>query len=251
MSGGLDAALRRELADLAHRDALLAFDFDGVLAPLVSDPVTAGVPAATRARLARLAERRRCAVLSGRALADLLPRLAGLPLVACAGNHGAELEHADPPDGLRQRVRGWAAELSARLADQPGLVIEDKGLSLSLHYRHAPDPVGASVAAHAAALALPGTRVFGGHDVVNVVPEGAPDKGDALRALLAETGASSALYVGDDETDESVFTLAGELPLLGVRVGPAAATRAAHVLPSRAEVDALLDALLEGIAAAA
>jgi trehalose 6-phosphate phosphatase len=251
MSGALGTALRQQLLSWARRDALLAFDFDGVLAPLVPDPAAAEVPATTRARLARLAQRRRCAVLSGRALADLAPRLAGLPLVARVGNHGSEVEHMAPPTGLRERVGAWAAELTARLAGQPGVAIEDKGLSLSLHYRHAPEPARAAAAALAAASGLPGARIFGGHSVVNVVSEEAPDKGDALRALLAATGAEAALYVGDDLTDECAFALADELPLLGVRVGPVIATRAAHVLRSRAEVDELLDALLEGVAAAA
>jgi len=250
MSGALDSALRRRLVDLARQDALLAFDFDGTLAPIVSDPETAAMPGSTRALFDALAARRRCAVLSGRSLDDLRPRLADVPLVALVGNHGLEIAGEPPPAGLRAGVHAWRAELAARLAHLPGVRIEDKGLSLSVHYRASPAPARAEAAIRAATDTLHGARVFGGHVVVNVVPEDARDKGDALRTLLAAAPCPSALYVGDDETDETAFALADEFPLLAVRVGPSRATRARHVLADRSQMDALLEALLEGATAA-
>ncbi len=250
MTGALDAGLRDRLLALARRDALLAFDFDGTLAPLVDDPASAALLPATRARLGRLAARGRCAVLSGRGLADLSRRVDGLPLIALVGNHGIEVRGLPPagdasPEALRKRVGAWAAELSGLPAAVPGLVVEDKGYSLTLHLRGAREPERAEAAARAAACRLPGARVFGGHAAVNVVPADAPDKGDALRRLMDATRAEAALYVGDDETDECAFALARELPLLGIRVGPVAATRAAWVLPSREQVDEILDVLID------
>jgi trehalose 6-phosphate phosphatase len=248
MSSALDAPLRRRLVALAQQDALLAFDFDGTLAPIVEDPQRAVLPDTTRALLSALAARRRCAVLSGRALDDLRARLAGLPLVALVGNHGLEIAGEPPPEGLRAGVHAWSAELAERLAHLPGVRIEDKGLTLSVHFRGAPAPERAEAEIRAAADGLPGARVFGGKAVVNVAPQGAPDKGDALAALLAVAPTPAALYVGDDETDEPAFALAADAPVLGVRVGPAAATRAEHVLPDQGLIDALLDALVEGAA---
>jgi len=246
MNTTLDAALRRRLVALAKQDSLLAFDFDGTLAPIVADPDRAVLPDTTRALLSALAAHRRCAVLSGRALDDLRARLAGLPLVALVGNHGLEIAGEPPPEGLRAGVHAWSAELRERLAHLPGVRVEDKGLTLSVHFRGAPAPERTEAAIRAVADELQGARVFGGKSVVNVAPDGAPDKGDALAALMAVAPTPGALYVGDDETDESAFALAAELPVLGVRVGPGAATRAPHVLPDRDCVDPLLDALLEG-----
>lgn len=249
MSAPLPEGLAGALAALARRGALLAFDFDGTLAPLVSDPAAAALPEATRARLARLAARRPCAVLSGRALPDLHGRLVGLPLVALVGNHGLEAEDGAGGHGVTGLVGAWRAALDERLAGEPGVVLEDKRLSLAVHYRAAPDPARAARAIRRAAADLRGARVYGGHAVVNVVPADGPHKGDALRALLEGRQPREALYVGDDETDEDAFGLVDELPLLGVRVGPAASTRARHVLPGQAAVDALLDVLLDGAGA--
>lgn len=246
MSAELDAPLRRRLVDLARQDSLLAFDFDGTLAPIVPDPDAAELPAPTRLLLSALAARRRCVVLSGRALDDLRARLAGLPLVALVGNHGMELPGRPGSPALRAGVHAWGAELAGRLAGLPGVYVEDKGCSLSVHYRAAPLPDRAEAAIRTAARSLPGARVFGGHAVVNVLPEGAPDKGDALRALLLASPSRSVLYVGDDETDESAFALEAWYPMLSIRVGEAPATRAQHVLRDRALVDPVLDALLEG-----
>jgi trehalose 6-phosphate phosphatase len=248
VSAPLPAGLAGALAGLARRGALLAFDFDGTLAPLVPDPAAAALPPPTRARLARLATRRPCAVLSGRALDDLDARLAGLPLVARVGNHGLEADGGPGAAGVTGLVGAWRAALEARLRGEPGVTVEDKRLSLSVHYRAAPDAGRAARAIRVAVAGLPGARVFGGHAVVNVVPAAGPHKGDALRTLLAGRTPREALYVGDDETDEDAFALADELPLLGVRVGPASATRASFVLPAQESLDALLDVLLEGAA---
>jgi trehalose 6-phosphate phosphatase len=250
MSAALDPGLRRELVRLAREDALLAFDFDGTLAPLVDDPQTAALPEPTRLLLAALAGQRRCAVLSGRALDDLRGRLAGLPLLALVGNHGLEVDGVPPPEALRHRVHAWGRELRGRLQGEPGVLVEDKGLSLSVHYRAAPEPLRAEASIRGAADALRDAKVFGGHAVINVVPEGAPDKGAALRELLVAAQAPAALYVGDDQTDESAFALAREFPLLAVRVGASDSTCAQHVVADRSGVDSVLHALLEGVAQA-
>ena len=250
MRTALEAPLRRRLVALGQQDALLAFDFDGTLAPIVTDPERATLPETTRALLSALAARRRCAVLSGRALADLRARLAGLPLVALVGNHGLEIAGEPPPEALRAGVHAWSAELRERLAHLPGVRIEDKGLTLSVHFRGVAAPERAEAEIREVATGLAGARVFGGKSVVNVAPQGAPDKGDALAALLAVAPTPAGLYVGDDETDEPAFALAPELPLLGVRIGSGVPTRASEVLPDRDCVDAVLDALIEGATAA-
>ena len=96
--------------------------------------------------------------------------------------------------------------------------------------------------ATAAARRLPGATVLGGHAVVNVVPAEAPTKGDAVAALCARLGARSAVYVGDDETDEDAFR-AGVVGV-SIAIGGARESAASYRLPDQAQVDDLLRALI-------
>ncbi len=233
---------RGTLDALARERALLVFDFDGTLAPIVELPRSAAMRDSTRALLRIASLLYPCAVVSGRSRADLAPRLEGVPLLAFVGNHGAEAGFGPVDLGPRPRVEAWIAALRSALADAPGIEIEDKGLSLALHYRRAADLRRAEARARAAAGALEGARVFGGHAVVNVAPAGACDKGGAVAALLRRIGWRQALYVGDDVTDEDAF--AAEGVTVSVRVGRSPRSAAGYFVPRQADVDALLGALV-------
>jgi trehalose 6-phosphate phosphatase len=230
-------ALRR----LARRRLLVALDFDGTLAPIVARPLRAALAPRTRRLLRRLAASYPCVVISGRSRRDLLRRVRGLGLAGTVGNHGGE--PSPRAAALRARVGRWRRALERELAGAPGVAIEDKGLSLSVHYRGAPRPGAARAAIRAAAAGLAGARVVGGKRVVNVVPAEAPHKGAALEAARRRLGCEATLYVGDDETDEDAFALRGA-SRIGVRVGRAPASRARYFLRSQASVDALLERLV-------
>jgi trehalose 6-phosphate phosphatase len=234
--------LRALAAAAASPRALLAFDFDGTLAPIVRRPGGARLPARTRRLLRALAARRPVAILSGRARPDLLARLDGLPLRFAVGNHGAEWGAARERAGRARNAR-VAALLAARLAGRPGVVIEDKGLSVAVHFRAAPDRAAAARAVARALRGVRGVRAFGGKAVVNVLPAGGPDKGVALRRMLRAARAPAALYVGDDLTDEDAFRVR-DPRLVAVRVGRARRSAAPWALDRQRDVDALLGALL-------
>jgi trehalose 6-phosphate phosphatase len=230
------------LDTLARERALLVFDFDGTLAPIVERPADAHMRDSTRALLRVAALLHPCAVVSGRSRADLLPRLAGVPFLAVVGCHGAEAGFG-PVDGRpRAAVAAWRSVLEAALRGAPGIELEDKGLSLAVHYRRAPERGAARRRIREVADRLAGARVFGGRAVVNVVPAGAPDKGEAVSELAARTGATTVLYAGDDVTDEGAF--AAERVLVPVRVGRTHASAAQFYLPAQAHVDALLAAIV-------
>jgi trehalose 6-phosphate phosphatase len=233
---------RTVLDALARDRAALVLDFDGTLAPIVARPEDAAMRADTRALLRVTALLYPCAVVSGRARADLAPRVEGIPLVAVVGNHGAEAGFGPVDRAPRREVQGWAAALRRELAGADGVELEDKELSLAIHYRRSRDVAAARERALAAAVRLPGARVFGGRKVVNVVPAGAPDKGAAVAEILRRLGRRAALYAGDDVTDEDAFAMKG---IVSVRVGRTHASRAAWYLPGQAEVDALLRGLVE------
>jgi trehalose 6-phosphate phosphatase len=228
------------IRDAVRRRALLVLDFDGTLAPIVDDPAAAAMRPTTRALLRTIAMLVPCAVISGRARADVAPRVAGVPLRAIVGNHGAEPARMEAPSAIRARVRGWAAALRTELVE-PGVSVEDKGFSVAVHVRRAAAPDLAQDRAARLAAGLAGARVFGGKCVVNVVPETAPTKADAVEAFAAEFPASPVLYVGDDETDEDAFR--SPAVTWGVRVGRADRSAARFFLGGQEEIDALLRAL--------
>ena len=225
---------------------LLAFDFDGTLAPIVARPDEARVPESVSLGLAELARDLPVAIITGRSVADVRPRLGFAPHYVI-GNHGAEdpveprSGRASPAlDALRQRIAAHARDLVAA-----GVAVEDKQFSLALHYRLAPDAGAALVCIEALLQGIaPALRRFGGKCVVNVLAEGLPDKGDALAALLARSGAAAAVFVGDDVNDEAVF-LRARPPSLTIRIGADdPLSTAMYFLDGQAQLGLLLQRML-------
>jgi trehalose 6-phosphate phosphatase len=189
--------------------AAILLDVDGTLAPIVARPEDARVPDDARAELARLAGRYGLvACISGRTGEDA-HRLVQVEGVRYVGTHGLELE----PEAERWRkpMHEFAASV-----DWP---VEDKGLSVSFHYRQAEDEEAAAryleeIAERARAAGL--VPRFG-RKVLELRPPVPADKGTAVAHLLAETGLGRALYAGDDTTDLDAFGALDGLEL-GIRV---------------------------------
>jgi trehalose 6-phosphate phosphatase len=240
---------------------LLAFDFDGTLAPIVDHPDDAQLADAVAQRLARLAGRFPVAIVTGRSVGDVRARLGAFTPHYLVGNHGAE-HAADLGDAAGPQR--WAAALQPlRIAvaeQQPllaavGVGVEDKALSIAFHYRQAADAGRARAAIRAvlgaAMRAAPALRLhtFDGKRVVNVVAAGAPDKAHAVQRLVARSGARGALFAGDDVNDEPVFAAAPE-GWVTVRIGGASddegrpPTRARWTLDGPHQMPRLLDRLL-------
>ena len=236
----------RALRRLGTGHALLSFDLDGTLAPLVTRPSDAVVSVITAARLQALARRWPVAVITGRAVADARLRLGFEPRFL-VGNHGAERAGSTatpaPHPALascREQARRQAPAFAAR-----GVDVEDKGASLAWHYRRSPDGAAAQcwldglIAPHG-----PGITATHGHRVLNITPNGAPNKGDALAELMHECGAPCALFVGDDVNDEPAFARAGAGGV-SVRIAPVGTPSCAHFrLGAQSQVNALLSHLL-------
>jgi trehalose 6-phosphate phosphatase len=236
----LSRASRAVLTRLAHENSLCAFDFDGTLSPIVDHPDRAGMRVRTRKLLGLLAGIYPCVIVSGRARADVLSKLNGVNVARVIGNHGAETEAATR--SARQRVGRWKTALKRQFGTIPGLWMEDKGISLAVHYRQSPHKAEARQLVLAAARKLPDVRVFGGKQVVNLVAVSAPHKGDALAAERDRLACSWVLYVGDDENDEDAFALDGNV--VSVRVGRKQRSHASYYLRTQSEIDDLLDLLV-------
>lgn len=232
----------RSLDAVLARRPLLAFDFDGTLAPIVPRPDDARAPGSVVRSLRLLRQRWPVAVVSGRSVDDLRPRLgsAATYLVGCHGSQGvpgAQQDWSCALDGARSHLAGAFADRLQAV----GVSLEDKGASLALHYRLADDQAAAWAAVQAAVCDLgPEVRCFGGKLVVNVVPAQAPDKFEAVSRLVAHTGSDCAVFLGDDVNDEPVFEAASPR-WLTVRVGrELCGSRAQYFVESTSEVTALL-----------
>jgi trehalose 6-phosphate phosphatase len=218
--------LETALRDLARTEHLLAAsDFDGVLAPIVSEPSAARPLPRSVDALAALAElpHSDVAAISGRARDDLRTLLSPPPGMHLVGSHGSEFgdRFADglAPDiaDLRRRVESTARDL---VDGRPGVALETKPVSVAVHVRNAPRDVAAAVLA--VVLAGPatwdGVHVTEGKEVVELVVVDA-SKGTALDLLRSQLGATGVLFAGDDVTDEKAFAVLRDGDV-GVKVGP-------------------------------
>jgi trehalose 6-phosphate phosphatase len=200
----MTADLLAPLREAPGRSALI-FDVDGTLAPIVARPDLAEVPQATKAELERLAGRYLLvAFVSGRS-SEEARRLVGLGGVRYVGNHGLELDPA-------------AYELQAQIAafrDSVKSKVEDKGLTLSYHFREARDEAEARAELEEVArrAGAEGLVPRWGRKVLEIRPPVEADKGTAVQALIREAGARRALYAGDDTTDLDAFAALADASL--------------------------------------
>ncbi|MGV3741668.1 MAG: trehalose-phosphatase [Burkholderiaceae bacterium] len=240
---------RARLDELARPGLLCAFDFDGTLAPLVTQPDRAHTPKNIISRLGELANYAQIAVITGRSVADVSERL-GFNPDFLIGNHGLE----GVPDwqthaaNYRETCRQWISILNEAFLKNEELKqsiwMEDKVYSLSIHYRIARDRVATEQALlELLPGLLPSARFVAGKCVINILPSDAGDKGNAMNALLNASQASGALYVGDDVTDEDVFRMRRP-DLLSVRIGHDPRSSAQFFLAHRLCILQLLDELL-------
>jgi trehalose 6-phosphate phosphatase len=230
------------LHQFAASNVLVAFDYDGTLAPISATPERVRMRQRTRRLLRAVAQRYPCIVISGRPHEELARHLDGIPVWHVTGNHGIEPWEQTP--ALAEQVQAWVRQLRPRLAETPGVVVEDKTYSVAIHYRQARDKRAALSAILRSVRRLRGTRVVDGRQAVNLIPRGAPHKGTALDRARRLLVCDAAIYVGDDGTDEDAFTCAHPDRLLAIRVGARRRTGARYHLRSQADVDALLQALV-------
>lgn len=226
---------------------LHAFDLDGTLAPIVADPAGIAIPNEVRRGLIQLNSMAPVAIITGRSRADALNHLGFTPH-CLVGNHGAEgLPGEDAAvQGFVRLCQGWKGQLAAFLPDMParGITLEDKGTTIALHYRHAPDTVKARGSILAAIARLtPVPRVVSGIFVENIAPQEAPNKGEAVEILMGHLGCRRAIFVGDDVTDEDVFSLENPA-VLGIRVGRDEKSGAGYYLQGQFEMIRLLQEMI-------
>lgn len=210
------------------RGCALFLDIDGTLFDIAASPDAVRVPPCLPALLSAVSDRLdgALALVSGRCVDDI-DRLFAPRVFAASGQHGAEfrphprdavamLPYATPIDaGIRRALAAIANEM-------PGVLLEDKGVSIAVHYRAAPvlreplrEKIAAAIAAHG-----PAVRLLGGRMVWEVLPAGL-DKGVALECFMRLPPYAGRLpvFIGDDVTDEDGFRSAIRLGGQALRVG--------------------------------
>ena len=240
------------LADPAA--TVLMLDIDGVLAPIVTDPETAAVPEDVLAALE--AARETCAlvaVVTGRTLAsarEIVP-LEGLWIGACHGMHIQRPDGSEELDPVAEAARPQL-ELARTMAQTVGWRHEDKGCSLTLHFRHVatPELTARQMKMQIATVLNPKVvEVTDARMALEIRPKGARTKADAVRLAIADAGTDvrHAVYVGDDTTDIDAFRGLDEAGIDATRVAvasdevPQALIDAADVvLPGQDAVGGLL-----------
>jgi trehalose 6-phosphate phosphatase len=250
---------------LGRRPLLVVSDFDGTLSRIVPDPWGAAILPLGRRALRRLAglEGVHVAVLSGRTAADVAARVR-VGNVTYLGNHGMERAFL-PRRGRAETIvptvdsdAHEAGHLAERLADElpqlvpdAWLVVERKPPAVAFHYRQASDVAVAGERVRAAADELDPDGVlerFPGRRVLELRPQGAVAKGDALRTLLDELRPQSVFMLGDDVSDAMAFRVLREARDAGETDGIAVAVQARAEVPP--EVLAAADLVLASPAAA-
>jgi trehalose 6-phosphate phosphatase len=137
------------------------------------------------------------------------------------------------------------SSLERRLADLPGVEIENKVYSITVHYRRAHARTAAKEAILAAAADLDGARVIVGAEAINILGQGAPHKGWAVERERKRLRCAMAIYAGDDDTDEDVFRFIPPSRLLAIRVGFRRNSAAAYFLKRQRDIDRLLRLLMD------
>lgn len=246
--------------DMENKFMAVFLDYDGTLTPIAPTPGQAVLPVENKVLLQKLSKNNHCriAVVSGRSLLDLKPKLA-IKGIAYVGNHGLEIEGPDihfkgllPPQ-TKRLIEQIKNKLDLRLSSIKGVLLEDKELTLSLHYRLVEKKNVPTVKRRFITICEPyrrrgEIRIGLGKKVFEVRPPIKWNKGHAVSWLLrkyrlAEEKPVIPVYVGDDRTDEDAFAVIknkGLTVLVGKRP-----SKARYYLNNTREVTWFLNELLQ------
>jgi len=239
-----------EILSSSYRVLLL--DYDGTLTPIAPTPEQATLPASTRSVLRDLSRRPRMtvAMVSGRPLNELR-RLVRVRNLIYIGNHGLEMWQDGReagvvvPQSFQEAVARVRSQLAGLVADIPGALVEDKGLSVSLHYRLVPHRLEGHLMGVFAREILPlvrssGLTVLHGKKVIEFRPRINWTKGHAALWVMKHIRRRWVLpiYIGDDLTDEDAF--GALVDGITIRVGAHAESKARYYVRDVKEVVAFL-----------
>ena len=255
MPNSMKEVLNEVLGRIRAPAASLYLDFDGTLAPIAPEPSEARLDESVRRALLAIlgTKRMTIGVISGRAVEDLQARV-GVAGIVYSGNHGLEI--LGP--GLRfvestalaavDDLHHVSKQLVASLWPIPGIRVEDKRLTATVHYRLVADchvPAIHDVTAQAVRPYASRLQIRSGKKSINVTPRTGWNKGTAVLWINRHLGipARSAIYVGDDATDEDAFEALRDG--VTIKVGASDETLARYLLSGPGEVRELLEGIAQ------
>jgi trehalose-phosphatase len=199
------------------RNLLLFLDYDGTLTPIVSRPDRALCPIRVRRLLETLRDLPgvHLAIVSGRSLEDVR-RKVGVAGIVYVGNHGLEIEKPGGRPGKptlpagRRELKEITRNVQKALKDMPGILFEEKGPVLSVHYRNVPRKYFAQIprVIEEELRSRKGRwKTASGKRVLEIRPNADFNKGKAVKEIMRGFSSGEALpfYLGDDQTDEDAF----------------------------------------------
>ena len=236
---------------LEGKKLLLFLDYDGTLTPIVESPDMAVIPDDMRSLLAELRRRLPIAVISGRSLEDIKKRV-GIEGIIYAGNHGAEIWDGEKTIASQQSfvsrdlMQEFLNRLKESLSPINGVLIEDKGITASIHYRMVKErdlPKLFKTFTELSKDYKDSFRIVIGKKVFEIRPVDIWDKGDAVSWIIKNIGNGSApIYIGDDATDEDAFKI---LRGKGINICIGGNAEAEYYLKNQKEVKDILQWLLK------
>ncbi len=227
VAADIETIASRAIAVLGHHPSGLFTDIDGTISRMAPHPDDAFVEPAARTALAAIAPRlEMCGIVTGRAL-GMAMGLVGLDKLAYVGNHGLEWrldgQHEDNPAALAARD-GLATALTeiAAAAEQrgltEGLLLEDKRLSATVHYRQSPAPerfLAEMLPVVTMTAAANGLQLVPGRMIMELRPSTGITKGTALRDIVTARGLRGVVFSGDDISDVEGFEILKDLRTAG------------------------------------
>ncbi len=227
----------------------LFFDFDGTLVPIQKDPLSCQLDKEIELYFKRIINKKLApiAILSGRSLKDIKNRI-NIKGILYGGNHGLEISGPGirfihpGVDPIIKTINKARDIISKNISHIPGVFIEDKKLSFTLHFRMA-DEKGKKTAKSIFNETISKEfynmpfKVLKGKQVLELAPRVDWDKGKAALYILRDyKNDCIPLYIGDDVTDETAFSALGDKGIT-IKVGRSKKTNAHYYLKSQAEIN--------------
>jgi len=247
---------------LSDKFILLFLDYDGTLTPIVETPDKAVISKEIKDLLDKLSTSPHCrvAIISGRSLSNI-KAIVGLKDIIYVGNHGLEIEgskikfESQVSPRLKSVIRNIAEELAKRFSSIKGVLIEDKGLTLSIHYRLVDKKDMPCFERFFSEVTNPYAvrdkiKINSGKKVYEIKPPVQWDKGKVVLWLMARQQFASGenkvlpVYIGDDVTDEDAFKVLKRKGLT-IFVGEPRGSAATYYLKDAEEVNRFLHLMLD------
>ncbi len=235
------------LCRLKKKNLFFVFDFDGTLAPIVSDPNKAYMRPVTKRLLEKLSKQTQIGIISGRSLSDLKKRIT-FKLDLISGTHGLESPFSTVKDYKEFEIffKGLQETLKEMF---PEFTYEKKTIGFTIHYRNLQDSQELVDSVLELLKTFPELKIIKGKKVLNILPNRPHNKGWVMQKLLEKNPETYFFYIGDDTTDEDIFCIHNER-LVSIRIGKSIKSSAILYINNQKGIDNFLSDILffkEGI----